>query len=526
MKKMTLVALAVACAPLAVWANPAAFSDTDKKVETTAIKSGSTARPHVSGLSNSGDSVVIPSGNDKADKTAETSPKKEVQPVDSTKKPAEPEKASAPKEPAKPATTGYKVVAGDNLTKIAAKYGVTWQELVELNKKKYPSLAKNPNLIYPGWELAVPDKSAKASAPSDSSTSKPGTDSKANSASAPGAKSDSKAGDQSAKPGDPAKTPVKPAVVDLTTEQKTAHLQDAMDKFTKDNPAPTPAGIPIELDPTKMKGLVDRGILTQEELQALNPPAGYHWVMNNGKVELTKGSSSITSNPAEAPKPTTQTPSTPAPKPAPTPAPAPKPAADTKAKSDTEKAVERNYLAGLPSGMPNILPQMDSAYYNAMDKAIGLMPGGWVTPSPLQIFRGGALDLFTLQATLHAANALYIEKVQENDTNSGILYGNSIDTAKKQVEDARAALQKAYDEFKPLYNQLKAQAKVAQDKLNGSAAESKQLASDLAQLKAAGRLEDSDKITAIITRQKAIEKDNKEFQNQVELFKPLNQLFG
>ena len=48
----------------------------------------------------------------------------------------------------------YMVVKGDNLTKIGKKYGVTWQEIYELNK----DIIKNPDLIQPGWKLKIPAK--------------------------------------------------------------------------------------------------------------------------------------------------------------------------------------------------------------------------------------------------------------------------------------------------------------------------------------------------------------------------------
>lgn len=50
-----------------------------------------------------------------------------------------------------PATT-YTVAKGDNLSKIAAKYGTTWQQLYAANRDQI----KNPDLIYPGQVLKVP----------------------------------------------------------------------------------------------------------------------------------------------------------------------------------------------------------------------------------------------------------------------------------------------------------------------------------------------------------------------------------
>ncbi|HZG85078.1 bifunctional 2',3'-cyclic-nucleotide 2'-phosphodiesterase/3'-nucleotidase [Paenibacillus sp.] len=61
---------------------------------------------------------------------------------------------SAPKpETVEPAQQSiYIVKPGDNLSKIAKLYGVTWQQLAKHNK------LKNPNLIYPNQRIAIPSK--------------------------------------------------------------------------------------------------------------------------------------------------------------------------------------------------------------------------------------------------------------------------------------------------------------------------------------------------------------------------------
>jgi nucleoid-associated protein YgaU len=47
----------------------------------------------------------------------------------------------------------YEVKAGDNLSKIAAKYpGMTWQKIFDANK----DILKNPDLIHPGQKLKIP----------------------------------------------------------------------------------------------------------------------------------------------------------------------------------------------------------------------------------------------------------------------------------------------------------------------------------------------------------------------------------
>jgi nucleoid-associated protein YgaU len=46
----------------------------------------------------------------------------------------------------------YTVQSGDNLSKIASKYGMTWQQVHEANRDKID----DPDKIYPGMELTIP----------------------------------------------------------------------------------------------------------------------------------------------------------------------------------------------------------------------------------------------------------------------------------------------------------------------------------------------------------------------------------
>lgn len=48
----------------------------------------------------------------------------------------------------------YEVKPGDSLSKIGARYGVSWKDIYEENK----DLIKNPDLIQPGWKLKIPAK--------------------------------------------------------------------------------------------------------------------------------------------------------------------------------------------------------------------------------------------------------------------------------------------------------------------------------------------------------------------------------
>lgn len=46
----------------------------------------------------------------------------------------------------------YTVVAGDNLSKIGQKYGLTWQQIYDANR----DIISDPDMIHPGQELKIP----------------------------------------------------------------------------------------------------------------------------------------------------------------------------------------------------------------------------------------------------------------------------------------------------------------------------------------------------------------------------------
>ena len=52
----------------------------------------------------------------------------------------------------------YVVRPGDTLAEIAARYGVTVDDLVALNRDRYPSLVERPDRIEVGWRLRVPGR--------------------------------------------------------------------------------------------------------------------------------------------------------------------------------------------------------------------------------------------------------------------------------------------------------------------------------------------------------------------------------
>lgn len=67
----------------------------------------------------------------------------------------------------------YTVVSGDSLSKIAKKYGISWQELYEANKA---TIGSNPNLIKPGQSFVIPGTEAEkpaATTPSQPAAPKP-----------------------------------------------------------------------------------------------------------------------------------------------------------------------------------------------------------------------------------------------------------------------------------------------------------------------------------------------------------------
>lgn len=52
------------------------------------------------------------------------------------------------------ASSQYEVKSGDNLSKIAQGYGLTWQDIFEANKDQI----SDPDKIFPGQKLRIPSK--------------------------------------------------------------------------------------------------------------------------------------------------------------------------------------------------------------------------------------------------------------------------------------------------------------------------------------------------------------------------------
>lgn len=68
-------------------------------------------------------------------------------------------------------TTQYRVQSGNTLAQIAAKFGVSWQTMAQINH------LSNPNVLYVGQVLTIPSHSATTSSTKTSTTSSPSTSS-------------------------------------------------------------------------------------------------------------------------------------------------------------------------------------------------------------------------------------------------------------------------------------------------------------------------------------------------------------
>lgn len=60
--------------------------------------------------------------------------------------------------PSSDSTDRYIVKNGDTFGKIAQDYGITIEQLIDLNKDRYKELARDPSLVRPGMELSVPNR--------------------------------------------------------------------------------------------------------------------------------------------------------------------------------------------------------------------------------------------------------------------------------------------------------------------------------------------------------------------------------
>lgn len=186
--------------------------------------------------------------------------------------------AEAPKEEEKPKTVTeiakHTVKSGDSLWRIAQKLlgdGNRYREIIEANKAKYPSLEKNPDLIFAGWELEVPvEKEVK-----------PATDQKpAETAKEEATKPEPKVEKDSAVSAEKVST-----LPQWSTEEKVKKLQGALDSANRALLAQKKRI--ADLNPQTIRFLIENKFMTEEEWMAMNPPEGYTYRLDRvGKIEL------------------------------------------------------------------------------------------------------------------------------------------------------------------------------------------------------------------------------------------------
>ena len=174
-------------------------------------------------------------------------------------------------------TVTHTVVQGESLWRIAQKYlgdGSRYREIIEANKDAYPSIEKNPNLIYAGWQFKIvldDVENEQSVAEDDSSRSAEVTDDS----------TDVTVVDNSKDANELNQT----ASSNWTTQEKIDKLQECLDAANRALLAQKQRI--ADLNQQTVKFMIDNGFMKQEDWMAMNPPVGYTYVINsNGKIEL------------------------------------------------------------------------------------------------------------------------------------------------------------------------------------------------------------------------------------------------
>ena len=567
MKRVLFLALLVSSVTIAGAETPTPFND-DCQTTVSGIKSVKTSGD------DAGTTVVIPATPATTPQSGQTAatvpqPKPEVKP-------------EVKAETAPAAKKTYKVVKGDTLWGIAQKLlgdGSRFPEIVAANKENYPSLLKNPNLILEGWVLEVPEDKTQSGSGSQGQAGQTGAV-----ASPGGTKpgSGTPAGTPAQNPVNSLSTEQKQQKLQDAVKQLAAALmkegkavkgldQATIDEMIKrkiiseqDWQGLNPPidhywaldGLKVVLKKKDGTTVSTSGTTTPSANAAADKAAAEKAAADKVAAEKAAAAKAAAEK-AAAEK-------TAAAKAAAEKAAAEKAAADKAAaekaaaakaaaekaaaekaaaeKAAAEKAAAAKAAAGTPEGkfaealkslgMPDVYKGGDmKPYRDAISMGSEyLLPGDWAKYSPLLKFHEMVdpySDLHVLQTRLMEAQKLYAEKVNSNDVRSGwIVFGDSIETAAKKVEEAKAALAKKWNEFKPIYRQAVDAGKAAQADLKKLQEEIGPARKRLEELKAKGDPGDAGEITSLIKKCNDFEDTSRKLQQKVDAMGKMTAVFG
>ena len=155
----------------------------------------------------------------------------------------------------------YTVVPGDTLCSIALRYlgsASRYPEIAALN----PELISDPNVILTGWNLKI---QLDGAAPAEE-------------AAAADPEPEVEVTDESSESSEVAEPEE-----EKTNAEKIAELQKVLDEAN--GKLPEGFGL-VDFNGNTVKYLVEKGIISKEELAALSPADEHTWRINNGKIEL------------------------------------------------------------------------------------------------------------------------------------------------------------------------------------------------------------------------------------------------
>ncbi len=423
----------------------------------------------------------------------------------------------APVEEAKPETVTeikvHTVAAGDSLWRIAQKLlgdGNRYREIIEANKAKYPSLEKNPDLIYAGWVLEVPVEKEVTPAPEQKPEEKE-----------PEVKTpDTKVEKDSSVSADKVSQ-----LPQWSTEEKVKRLQSALDSANRALLAQKQRI--ADLNEQTVRFLIDNKFMTEEDWMAMNPPEGYTYRLDrNGKIELVGSDNKPLTNEqmreldnkakeaapaadkksgivaidddkaqaeadaknkqeaykkaeaeakkkaeekAAADKKLKEEKAAAEKKTAEEKAAAEKKAAEEKAAAEkaaaeAEKVAETRYQKMLSEiGSPDFADNRED-YFKGVRNGTKLLAKNVFTTTSFHKFANPlnypAYDIPSLQRDLREAQKNYEKAVDKNKTGRFLgIFGSTIESTGKKVEQSKARLEKAWGEMEKALNEAKAKGK-------------------------------------------------------------------